>query len=422
MLVVSPSDFSICLVGLVVGTFILLISNFPTLPALQKWIIASFALALTLIGGCIHQQTVAEQAAYRSGYDLDRLRELYASGDQSQWPEPALHPTVDQAAFEDIGPLSQVEYPGDNPFSPAKRELGKLLFFDPRLSQSKQIACASCHNPELGWTDNLTRSFGHDRQTGKRNAMTIQNSAFAETLFWDGRAESLEDQAGFPIGDPVEMNHSLPLAVEGIANIEGYRAHFEAAFGDEAVTEKRIRQAIATFERSIVSGRSRFDRFVQGNPEALDDQELLGLHLFRTQAGCINCHHTPYFSDNQFHNDGQTLWGSDHEDLGRYYITGETADLGLFRTPTLREVAHTGPWMHHGHFPTLLDVVQFYNLGNPAPIQRKYRGTPRDSLIPEPSPLLHELGLSDYEVDAVVAFLHTLSTPKRRMRMPEMPQ
>ena len=208
------------------------------------------------------------------------------------------------------------------------------------------------------------------------------------------------------------MNHSLSLAVADIAALGGYRAPFEAAFDDEDVTEARIRQATATFERSIVSSRSHFDRFVQGNAEALDDREVLGLHLFRTQAGCINCHHTPYFSDHQFHNDGQALWGSKHEDLGRYYITQDLADLGRFRAPTLREVAHTGPWMHHGHFPALLGVVQFYNLGNPAPVQHRYRGSARDSLIPAPSPLLHRLGLNDYEVEALVAFLHTLSTPK----------
>ena len=384
----------------------------------KKWFYLSAPLLLLLLwAGISHDPSPAGRPSL-----MDSLRSRYGSGDLALWPAPDLHPAVDRSTFSDIGPLPAVDYPADNPFSPAKKELGKLLFFDPRLSGSAQIACASCHNPELGWTDNLTRSFGHDRQTGKRNAMTIQNVAFAERLFWDGRAQSLEDQARFPIADPVEMNHPVRLAVEDIAAIPGYGPHFAAAFGDDSVTLARIQMAIATFERSIVSPPSRFDRFVQGNMDALSDQEVLGLHLFRTKAGCINCHHTPYFSDNQFHNDGQTLWGSKNEDLGRYTLTGDPADLGAFRTPTLREVTHTGPWMHHGHFPTLLDVVQFYNLGNPAPIQRKYLGTPRDSLIPAPSPLLRELGMDEAELEALLAFLATLSTPKRRMAMPALPE
>lgn len=385
----------------------------------KKWIFAFIPLLLVLLGAEGLRLPGPVAGLYNS---IDSLRTRYGSGNPARWPAPVLRPEVDRATFVDIGPLPPVEYPVDNPYSPAKQQLGKLLFFDPRLSGSDQIACANCHNPELGWTDNLTRSFGHDRQNGKRNAMTIQNVAFAKRLFWDGRAESLEDQARFPIADPVEMNHPVRLATEDIAAIPGYKPHFAAAFGDDSVTLARIQMALATFERSIVSPSSRFDRFVEGDTDALSDQEVLGLHLFRTKAGCINCHHTPYFSDNQFHNDGQTLWGSKHEDLGRYYLTGDPADLGTFRTPTLREVTHTGPWMHHGHFPTLLDVVQFYNLGNPAPIQRKYLGTPRDSLIPAPSPLLRELGLDETELDALLAFLETLSTPKRRMAMPLLPQ
>ncbi|RMG54599.1 MAG: cytochrome-c peroxidase [Bacteroidetes bacterium] len=386
---------------------------------MKKWFFFSLPLLLLALITVLAFRPAAPSAETAL---LDSLREAYSSGDPGRWPAAELLPAVDRESFTDIGPLPEVSYPADNPFSPAKKKLGKLLFFDPRLSGSDQIACASCHNPELGWTDNLTRSFGHDRQTGKRNAMTIQNVAFAERLFWDGRASSLEDQARFPIADPLEMNHPVTLAVEDIAAVEGYKPYFAAAFGDEAITLERIKMAIATFERSIVSPPSRFDRFVQGKKKALNDQELLGLHLFRTKAGCINCHHSPYFSDNQFHNDGQALWGSKNEDLGRYNLTGDLADLGAFRTPTLREVTHTGPWMHHGHFPSLLDVVQFYNLGNPAPIQKKYLGTPRDSLIPEPSPLLRELDLTETEIEALLAFLGTLSTPKRRMVMPELPE
>ena len=182
--------------------------------------------------------------------DVTELRKLYSSGDPTKWPAPELDKSIDKKAFQDIGVLSAVPYPAYNPYSKEKESLGKILFFDPRLSRSGQIACASCHNPELGWTDNLTRSFGHDRQTGKRNSMTILNSAYAKTLFWDGRASSLEDQAQFPIGDPLEMNEKLTIAVDKIAEIKGYNELFVAAFGDKKVDLQRIQYAIATFERT----------------------------------------------------------------------------------------------------------------------------------------------------------------------------
>ncbi|WP_343617987.1 cytochrome c peroxidase [Flavobacterium sp.] len=354
--------------------------------------------------------------------DIQELRKLYSSGDTSKWPAAQLHANIDKSKFEDIGVLPAVPYPAYNPYSKEKESLGKILFFDPRLSQSGQIACASCHNPELGWTDNLTRSFGHDRQTGKRNSMTILNSAYATSLFWDGRAKSLEDQAQFPVQDPLEMNEKLTIAVDRIAKIKGYNSLFTDAFGDKKVTLERIQYAIATFERSINSSKSKFDQFVSGKSDIYTDQQVKGLHLFRTKAQCINCHNTPYFSDNQFHNDGQTLFGTKNEDFGRYNVTKDVKDIGKFRTPTIREVVNTKPWMHHGHFPTLLDVVEFYNLGNPSPVQKRYLGTARDTLIPKADPMLTKLDLNKEEISDLLAFIETLSTPTRRIIIPEMPK
>jgi len=359
-----------------------------------------------------------KQEAYSS---IEVLRQVYSSSDLTTWPEPNLDSIIDKSTFEDIGVLPDMPYPADNTYSKDKAKLGKILFFDPRLSNSGQIACASCHNPELGWTDNLTRSFGHNRQTGGRNSMTILNSGYAHTLFWDGRASSLEDQAQFPIGDPLEMNEPLNIAVATIAGIKGYRPLFKKAFGNDSVSLKSIQYAIATFERTIKSPKSKFDQFVSGKSDKFSNQEVLGLHLFRTKAQCINCHNTPYFSDNQFHNDGQTLFGTKNEDFGSYNVTKNRDDIGKFRTPTIREVARTGPWMHNGHFPSLLDVVEYYNLGNPAPIQKSLLGTPRDSLIPEPSPLSKKLHLNKPEVDALLAFIATLTTPTRRILLPELP-
>lgn len=354
--------------------------------------------------------------------DIQELRKLYSSGDPSTWPAAQLHENVDKTTFQDIGVLPPMPYPVYNPYSEEKQSLGKILFFDPRLSLSGQIACASCHNPELGWTDNLTRSFGHDRQTGKRNSMTILNSGYATSLFWDGRATSLEDQAQFPIGDPLEMNEKLTIAVDKIAKVKGYKPLFEAAFGDSKVSLQRIQYAIATFERSIKSPKSKFDHFVSGKSEAYTDQQVKGLHLFRTKAQCINCHNTPYFSDNQFHNDGQTLFGTKNEDFGRYNVTKDVKDIGKFRTPTLREVANTKPWMHHGHFPSLLDVVELYNLGNPSPVQKRYLGTARDSLIPKSDPMLRKLNLSKEEIGDLLAFIETLSTTNQRIMTPTLPK
>ena len=355
-------------------------------------------------------------------HDIKSLRSIYGSGDPSQWPKAELHPTVDASTFTDIGVLPAVVHPESNPYSKEKADLGKLLFFDPRLSSSGQISCANCHNPELSWTDRITRSFGHNRQTGSRNAMTIINVAFAETLFWDGRAASLEEQSLLPIIDPLEMNEHVDLAIARIFAIPGYQKLFQEAFPNEAFDKSMVQRALATFQRTIVSPRSKFDRFISGNPEVFTDKEVLGLHLFRTKALCINCHNTPYFSDNKFHNDGQTLQGTKNEDLGRYYFTKNKEDIGKFKTPTLREVGRTGPWMHHGHFPTLLDVVQFYNLGNPAPIQKKYVDQIPADMLAKNSPILKPLGLTREEESALVDFLETLSTPVQRMRMPDLPQ
>jgi cytochrome c peroxidase len=355
-------------------------------------------------------------------YTLEELRNLYSKGNVSNWPKPNLHESIDKRVFQDIGLLPEMPFPADNPYTKEKAELGKMLFFEPRISSSGQISCANCHNPELGWTDNLTRSFGHDRQTGKRNAMTILNVGYANTFFWDGRAASLEIQSVMPIQDQVEMKEHLRLAVKKVKKLKGYQEMFAKAFPDKQVSVENMQKAIATFERTITSGSTKFDRFISGKANEFTDDEVMGMHLYRTKAGCINCHNTPYFSDNQFHNDGQTLFGTKDEDFGVYKQTKNKADIGKFKTPTLREIARTGPWMHHGHFPSLLDVVEFYNLGNPSPVQKKYLGTKRDSLLPKTSPMLKKLDLSKTEVKQLVAFLNTLNSATVRMKAPELPK
>lgn len=357
-------------------------------------------------------------AFLQQDYTIDELRALY-SGPASGWPVPHLD-EASKAGFQDIGQLDKPVYPENNPYSAEKEKLGKILFFDPRMSVSGQIACASCHDPELGWGDGKRVAYGHGRQTGKRNAMTILNTAYYRQLFWDGRANSLEHQAIFPVQDQVEMNTSLRAMVKNISGIKGYRPLFEAAYGSKEVTLDKIQYAIATFERGITSRHSRFDAFVRGNKAALKDEEVLGLHLFRTKARCINCHNTALFSDNQFHNDGQTLLGSKMQDLGRYQQTKQLSDVGKFRTPSLRETHITGPWMHHGNFPTLMDVIEYYNLGNPSPIQRA-------AVVPDSlkqygtSDRLQKLNLTKDEKAALEAFLKSISTRVNKIIPPELP-
>jgi cytochrome c peroxidase len=347
-----------------------------------------------------------------------QLRKVYSSGNHSLWPIPNVDSAVLASGFKDIGVLDSVVHPKDNPFNEAKKELGKLLFYDPRLSVSGQIACASCHDPQLGWGDGKRIAFGHDRKTGARNAMTIFNTAFYSQLFWDGRAKSLEDQARFPVADHLEMNENIGAMEKRIQKYKGYKPLFKNAFGSEEITASKIFKAIACFERTIVSPSSRFDLFIKGKADALRDEEVLGLHLYRTKARCINCHHGGAFTDDKFHNDGQTLWGSENEDLGQYNVTKNKADVGKFKTPSLRETMNTGPWMHHGNFPSMKDVIQFYNLGNPAPIQKKYLGTPRDSLLPKTDVLLKKLNLTEKEVDALIAFMGAITTTPRRLNAP----
>jgi len=353
-----------------------------------------------------------------TGYTVNELRELYGSGHHSLWPKMQLFDEA-KAGFQDIGSLPEMTFPADNPYSEDKAELGKMLFFDPRLSGSGQISCANCHNPDLGWADGSRVSFGHNRQTGTRNAPTLINIGYAKTLFWDGRAMTLEEQVKSPIENPVEMNIHYKLATKNIRKVKGYKVYFEKAFGTKDITEERISKAIATFERTLVSPASRFDKFIRGKKNELTDSEVNGLHLFRTKANCINCHNTPYFSDQKFHNLGLTYYGRKYEDLGRYKETLKNEDVGKFKTPTLREVTDNKPYMHNGLFPELANVVMMYNAGMGREIPKAHQTN--DPKFPHKSAMIVRLNLTDDEVFDIVAFLKTLNSYKYKMRPPELP-
>jgi len=349
----------------------------------------------------------------QQGYTPQELRELYGSGKPDLWPKPHLFDDAKED-FQDIGPLVKPNFPEDNPYSLEKEELGKQLFFDPRLSQSGQISCANCHDPELAFADGRRVAYGHDRQLGVRNSPTLLNIIYAKHFFWDGRAETLEEQVRLPIENPVEMNLHTKLAVKRIAKIKGYKEFFKKAFGDEKVTDDKITKAIATFERTLISPKSRFDKFVAGKKDELTDSEINGLHLFRTKANCINCHNTPYFSDQKFHNIGLTYFGREYQDLGKYDFTKKGEDVGKFKTPTLREISQTAPYMHNGLFPNIRGVLNMYNAGMPTE-KRTVANLPS----PKKSEMLEPLKLTETELTDLENFLKTLHSYQYKMRSPK---
>lgn len=346
-----------------------------------------------------------------------QLRAAYAQP-ATHWPAPSIDDEV-KPSFRDIGVLPLVVYPPDNPYTDAKAALGKKLFFDPRLSGSGQLSCASCHDPDLAFADGRTVSFGHNRKELARNAPTVLNTAFNPTLFWDGRAASLEQQASDVVNHQDEMHASAEFVRANLGTIPGYANEFATTFGTPDVTLARAAQAIATYERTITSRDNHFDSFVRGDPNALSDQAVRGLHWFRTTARCINCHNGPNFTDGRFHNEGLTYYGRKHEDLGRHKITHDPRDVGKFKTPTLRNITRTAPYMHNGLFD-LDGVLNMYNAGM-ATVRRKPEQKD-DPLFPAKSPLLQPLGLNQQDMADLKAFLEALTETRLRVRPPELPQ
>lgn len=354
------------------------------------------AVALGVAAGGMATSEVQEPAT------AGELRLAY-HGEPDTWPRPHL---AEGAVFLEFGPLPPAPSPTDNPTTAEKVALGERLFEDPKLSRSGQIACGSCHLRELGFADALRTSFGHDRQRGPRNAPSVAVTAWMQSLFWDGRSRSLEEQSLHPLVDPFEMAGSLELVRERVAADAAYAPLFQAAFGDPEVTVPRISQALAAFQRSLKPRSGRWRRFIDGDRAALNDQQLRGLHLFRTKGGCANCHNGPLFTDQRFHNIGLHFYGRELEDLGRYNVTGERADVGAFRTPSLLGLNRTAPFMHNGLFSDLDGLLRFYNAGGANPRARPDQAN--DPLFPRTDPLLARRDLSTEERDAIVAFLETL--------------
>ncbi len=264
--------------------------------------------------------------------------------------------------------LPQVPIPADNPLTAEKIALGRKLYYDPILSVDNTIACASCHSPAFGFADPKPFSMGVGGKTGGRNAPTVLNSAYNALQFWDGRAPSLEKQAEGPVQNPVEMANTLPAVEKKLLANAAYRAEFEKAFGPGPITFEKAEQAIASFERTVISGNSPFDRyFYGGDKSALSPSARRGLEVFRNpkKGNCAACHtigeKNALFTDNKFRNIGVGAdYQGNYQDLGRYNVTHNEADKGAFKTPTLRNIAKTAPYMHDGSLKTLKDVVDFY--------------------------------------------------------------
>ncbi|MDC6165266.1 cytochrome c peroxidase [Achromobacter xylosoxidans] len=385
-----------------------------------------------------------------AGWNIACLRARY-SGPAAAWPAPTIDAGVQWHEWAPVPPVASppLQWTAANPGQaelaadvarPAVVALGQMLFFDTRLSRKGEVSCASCHQPQRAFTDGLPLAVGEDKLMGRRRSTPLYAAPFAPRLFWDGRAASLKEQVMGPLHDPREMNHDAAGAVARLRQTDMYPPRFLDAFGGapaaaspatasasptvasassaatstastmastpaSAIDADRLARALAAYVASLRPEKTRFDDFLAGRADALDDTELLGLHLFRTQARCMNCHNGPLLTDHQFHNIGLSFYGRRNQDLGRYEATRDPADLGRFRTPSLRNVAQAGPWMHNGLFPDLRGLLRMYNagMGREAP-----PADPPDPHAPRKSAHIKPLDLSPAEIDALLAFLKTL--------------
>lgn len=336
----------------------------------------------------------------------------------------ALYPPKSQPGPAPLASLAAVPVPAHNAMSEEKIALGRMLFFDPRLSGDGSTSCASCHLPQHGWSHGDALAPGYPGHRLWRNNPTVLNAAYFKHLMWDGTLDSLEIQARSAMQAPVEGNGNALMVEMRLRLIPEYVARFAQVFGSEWPQLDDAWRAIAAFERTVVSDPRQvpFDRYLAGDPAALSAAARRGLELFSGKAGCIQCHHGALVTDEGFHALGvprQPLFDSNprvqiavrwqnrqrdvpsavyrnrDEDVGRYYRTRDPADIGKFRTPSLRELKYTAPYMHNGVFATLREVVDFFDAGG--------------GEIPNKSPLLKPLGLSGDEKNALVAFLEALS-------------
>lgn len=320
--------------------------------------------------------------------------------------------SVTASVAPDIGATSNLKsefltpdlkVPVNNKLTPERVALGKMLFFDPRLSGSNWISCATCHNPALGWSDGLPKAIGENQKELNRATPTITNAAYNHLQMWDGRFRSLEKQALGPIESPDEMNQNLDELVQELNAVPAYVDLFFEAYPGQGISKETIGKAIASFERTIVATKSPFDQWLVGDESALSQSAKKGFALFNGKAKCVKCHMGHNFVDNGFHNIGLKRT----KDEGRFSLRPVKILKGAFKTPTLRDIAKTGPYMHNGIYTSLEEVIDHYDRG----------GDVKDNL----SPNIKELKLSKDEKANLLEFLKSLSGEPRNLELPYLP-
>ena len=336
-----------------------------------------------------------------------------------------------------LAALDPPPIPADNPMTTEKIALGEKLFFDPILSGNNAMPCSACHEPAAGWAVQAPISFGYPGTTHWRNSQTIINSAYYGKLFWAGASGSLEHQARSAARGGVAGNGEDDMMEARLAFVPEYREAFNEVFGDDWPLVRHAYMALAAYQRTLVQTDTPFDTYMRGDDDALTDQQKRGLELFTGKANCVACHSGPMLTNEAYYNIGvppydgweddpiaqitfrfalyakgvtEDMYRTTKDDPGLYFRTKQKDDKGKFRVPSLRYTAYTYPYMHNGMLETLRDVVVFYNEGGG---ENEFSATKSD--------LIQPLGLSDEEVDDIVAFLGSLSGDEILPEIPELP-
>lgn len=298
--------------------------------------------------------------------------------------------------------LDEIKYPNDHAPSPQEIELGKLLFFDRRLSKNKKMSCASCHNPDLGFSDGLSKGIGTNGKKLTRNTPSLYNLAWNKSFFWDGRASTLEEQALGPIQNPDEMDLDLEALIKRLENTPYYLEKFNQVFNEERISKEQIASALASYQRTLIVDHSPFDQYVKGNKNALSPAQKRGLVLFRKKGLCIICHNGANFTNGTFRS-----LGFEDGDKGLAGVSKLDSDVGKFKVPGLRNIAQSAPYMHDGSLHSLEQVVRFYNKGGGD-------ATHKDRLV-------MKLNLTEEEIFDLVSFLSSLSQDMK-VKRPMIPE
>lgn len=320
----------------------------------------------------------------------------------AEYVAKAGHPSLQEWLLPDNPP-----YPENNKPTRARIALGKMLFFDTRLSGDSNMSCATCHSPLYGWGDGLPTGKGFRSKILDRASPVVTNTAYNSIQMWDGRKKSLEDQAMGPMEATAEMNMNIPRLFKFLNNSEGYKAAFAKAYPGEKIDATTLSKGMASFERTIISNNSPFDQWVKGDAKAMSKQQVQGFKVFVGKGNCVACHSAPNFTDNGFHNIGLASFGKKNPDVGRFAQRPLKLMKGAFKTPTLRDISYSAPYFHDGSSKTLNDVVEHYSRG----------GVVKTNL----SPNMEEIKLSDADKKALVEFMKALSTERKPFTLPVLP-